>query len=110
MKVFYDQDADLTILKEKKIAVIGYGSQGHAHAHNLDESGFDVIVGLRRGGSSWDKAADSGLTLMETAAAAKAADVIMILVPDELQADIYQRDIAPYLEEGNYLAFAHGFN
>ena len=110
MKVFYDQDADLSILKEKKIAMIGYGSQGHAHAHNLDESGFDVIVGLRRDGSSWAKAANSGLTLMETADAAKAADVIMILVPDELQAELYKRDIAPHLEEGNYLAFAHGFN
>ncbi|RLB67843.1 MAG: ketol-acid reductoisomerase, partial [Deltaproteobacteria bacterium] len=110
MKVFYDKDADLSILKEKKIAVIGYGSQGHAHAHNLAESGFDVIVGLRRGGGSWEKAANSGLTLMETAAAAKAADVIMILVPDELQADLYRQDIAPNLEEGNYLAFAHGFN
>ncbi|MBW1645264.1 MAG: ketol-acid reductoisomerase [Deltaproteobacteria bacterium] len=110
MKVYYEKDADLDLLKGKKIAIIGYGSQGHAHAHNLHDSGFDVVVGLRRGGSSWAKAADSGLELQETAAAVKAADVVMILVPDELQADLYREEIAPNLEPGNYVAFAHGFN
>lgn len=110
MQLYYEKDADLAVLKDKKIAVIGYGSQGHAHAHNLHESGFDVVVGLRQGGASWAKAEKSGLKLLPTAEAAKAAQVIMILVPDELQAALYREDIAPYLEEGDYLAFAHGFN
>lgn len=110
MNVYYEKDADLTVLKGRKIAVIGYGSQGHAHAHNLHDSGFDVVVGLRPGGASWSKAEAGGLPVLETAAAVKQAQVVMILVPDELQADLYARDIAPNLDAGDYLAFAHGFN
>ncbi len=110
MQLYYEKDADLSVLQGKKIAVIGYGSQGHAHAHNLKDSGFDVVVGLRPGGPSWQKAETGGLPLLETAEAVRQAQVIMILVPDELQAALYQKDIAPNLEEGDYLAFAHGFN
>ncbi|NPA24399.1 MAG: ketol-acid reductoisomerase [Deltaproteobacteria bacterium] len=110
MQLFYEKDADLAVLKGKKIAVIGYGSQGHAHAHNLSESGFDVVVGLRPDGNSWKKAEAGGLPLLPTAEAVKQAQVIMILVPDELQAALYRDEIAPHLDEGDYLAFAHGFN
>jgi len=110
MKVFSEADADLTHLKGKKVAVIGYGSQGHAHANNLRDSGIDVIVGLRRDGGSWAKAEQAGLTVMETADAAKAAQVIMLVVPDELAAELYESDIAPGLADGDYLAVAHGFN
>ena len=110
MNIYYDKDADLKYLKGKKIAIIGYGSQGHAHANNLRDSGVDVVVGLRRDGSSWPKAVAAGLTVMDTADAAKAADVIMIVVPDEMGGELYERDIAPGLRDGKYLAFAHGFN
>ena len=110
MKVYYDKDANLDVLKGKKVAIIGYGSQGHAHSNNLKESGIDVIVGLRKGGSSWPKAEKAGLTVLETAEAVKAADVVMILVPDELQGDLYRSDIEPNLKKGAYLAFGHGFN
>ncbi|WP_305047008.1 ketol-acid reductoisomerase [Geoalkalibacter sp.] len=110
MKVYYDRDANLGVLKGKKVAIIGYGSQGHAHANNLKDSGIDVVVGLRKGGSSWPKAEKAGLPVMETAAAVKAADVVMILVPDELQADLYVSEIEPNLKQGAYLAFGHGFN
>ncbi len=110
MKVFYDKDADLNIIKSKKVAVIGFGSQGHAHTLNLKDSGVDVIVGLRRDGSSWKKAEAAGVTVMEVPDAVKAADVVMILVPDELQCEIYEEQIAPNLKEGAYLAFAHGFS
>jgi ketol-acid reductoisomerase len=110
MNIYYDKDADLKYLKGKKVAIIGYGSQGHAHANNLRDSGVDVIVGLKRDGSSWPKAVAAGLTVLETAAAAKAADVVMIVVPDELGGELYERDIAPGLRDGKYLAFAHGFN
>ncbi len=110
MKVYGDADADLQHLRGKKIAVIGYGSQGHAHANNLRDSGMDVVVGLRRDGSSWGKAVAAGLTVLDTAAAAKAADVVMMLTPDELGAELYDRDIGPGLRDGKYLAFAHGFN
>ncbi len=110
MKVLSEADANLDNLKGKKVAIIGYGSQGHAHANNLRDSGVDVIVGLRRGGSSWPKAEQAGLTVMETADAAKAAQVIMVVVPDELAAELYESDIAPGLQDGDYLAFAHGFN
>jgi ketol-acid reductoisomerase len=110
MNIYYDKDADLKVLHGKKIAVIGYGSQGHAHANNLRDSGLDVVVGLRRDGGSWAKAAAAGLTVMETAEAAKVADVLMIVVPDELGGELYERDIAPGLRDGKYLAFAHGFN
>lgn len=110
MKVYYDQDANLGVLKGKKVAIIGYGSQGHAHANNLKDSGIDVVVGLRKGGSSWPKAEKAGLSVMETAAAVKAADVVMILVPDESQGDLYREEIEPNLKKGAYLAFGHGFN
>jgi ketol-acid reductoisomerase len=109
IKVYYDKDAKLSILKKKKIAVMGYGSQGHAHANNLKESGMDVIVGLRKG-NSWDKAKKAGFTVMTPAEAAKKADVIMMLLPDEYMADIYNQEIAPNLKKNAYIAFAHGFN
>jgi ketol-acid reductoisomerase len=110
MNIYYDKDADLKPLQGKKVAIIGYGSQGHAHANNLRDSGVDVVVGLRRDGSSWPKAVAAGLTVLDTADAAKAAEVIMIVVPDELGGELYERDIAPGLRDGKYLAFAHGFN
>src|SRR5438552_16119819 len=107
MNIYYDKDSHPQFLDGKKIAVIGYGSQGHAHANNLRDSGLDVVVGLRRDGGSWNKAVAAGLTVLDTAAAAKAADVIMIVVPDELGGELYERDIAPGLRAGKYLAFAH---
>jgi ketol-acid reductoisomerase len=110
MKVYYDQDANLGVLNGKKVAIIGYGSQGHAHANNLKDSGIDVVVGLRKGGASWPKAENAGLSVMETAEAVRSADVVMILVPDELQGDLYRAEIEPNLKEGAYLAFGHGFN
>jgi ketol-acid reductoisomerase len=110
MKVYGETDADLKVLRGKKIAVIGYGSQGHAHANNLRDSGLEVIVGLRRDGPSWAKAAAAGLNVMDTAAAAKLADVMMVVVPDELGGELYEREIAGGLKDGKYLAFAHGFN
>lgn len=109
MNVYYDKDADLSVLKGKKIAVMGYGSQGHAHANNLRDSGMDVIVGLRKG-ASWDKAATAGFNVMTPSEAAKVADIVMILLPDELQADFYNREIAPNIRSGSYITFAHGFN
>jgi ketol-acid reductoisomerase len=110
MQVYYDRDADLGNLKGKKVAVLGYGSQGHAHANNLRDSGVDVMVGLKRGSSSWAKAETAGLKVAETAEATSAADVVMILLPDELQGDAYEKEIRPGLKDGNYLAFGHGFN
>ena len=110
MNVLGEKDANLDVLKGKKVAVIGYGSQGHAHANNLRDSGVDVIVGLRKDGSSWSKAVNAGLTVLETAEAAKAADVIMVVVPDELAGELYEKEIASGLTAGKYLAFAHGFN
>lgn len=109
-KMYYEKDTDLNLLKGKKVAVIGYGSQGHAHALNLHESGVDVVVGLYNGSKSWEKAEEAGLKVATVAEAAKAADIIMILLPDEKQAKIYNEQIAPNLEEGNALVFAHGFN
>ncbi len=109
-KIFYQSDCDLNYLKGKTVAIIGYGSQGHAHALNLKDSGVDVVVGLYEGSKSWAKAESQGLKVMTTAEAAKAADVIMILIPDEKQAALYKSEIAPYLTEGKALAFAHGFN
>ncbi len=109
IKVYYDKDADLKVLRKKKIVVMGYGSQGHAHANNLKESGLDVIVGIRKG-SGWDKAEKAGFKVMTPSDAAKVADVVMILLPDEYQADIYNSEIAPNMKKGVYLAFAHGFN
>ena len=110
MKVYYEQDADLSLIKKKKVAIVGYGSQGHAHANNLKDSGVKVTVGLLRGGASWDKAKNAGLNVKEVAEAVKGADVVMILVPDEQQPDVYYNDIAPNIKEGAALAFAHGFN
>jgi ketol-acid reductoisomerase len=110
MKIFYDRDADIGSLSGKTVAVIGYGSQGHAHANNLRDSGINVIVGLRKGGGSWAKAEAAGFKVLEPGAAAKAADVVMMLVPDELAADLYQTDIAAGMTDGKYLCFAHGFN
>ena len=108
--MFYEKDTNLGLLQGKKVAVIGFGSQGHAHALNLHESGVDVVVGLYEGSKSWDKVKEAGLEVATTAEAAKKADIIMILVPDEKQAKLYREEIAPYLEEGNALVFAHGFN
>ena len=109
-KMFYEKDTNLGLLQGKKVEVIGFGSQGHAHALNLHESGVDVVVGLYDGSKSWDKVKEAGLEVATTAEAAKKADIIMILVPDEKQAKLYREEIAPYLEEGNALVFAHGFN
>ncbi|MEQ9001839.1 MAG: ketol-acid reductoisomerase [Coleofasciculus sp. B1-GNL1-01] len=109
-RMYYDADANLDLLTDKTIAIIGYGSQGHAHALNLKESGIKVIVGLYPGSKSVAKAESAGLTVHSVADAAKAADVIMILLPDEVQKTVYTEEIAPHLKEGNILAFAHGFN
>ncbi len=109
-RMYYDEDANLDLLAGKTIAIIGYGSQGHAHALNLKDSGMNVIVGLYPGSKSAAKAEAAGLTVKNVADAAKAAQFIMILLPDEVQKTVYKEDIEPYLEEGNVLAFAHGFN
>jgi len=100
----------LSFLKSKKVAVLGYGSQGHAHANNLRDSGVEVIVGLKRGSTSWPKVENAGLKVAETAEAAAAADIVMMLLPDELQGEAYEKEIRPGLKDGNYLAFGHGFN
>ncbi len=109
-RIFYQQDCDLQKLAGKTVAIIGYGSQGHAHALNLKESGVDVVVGLYEGSKSWAKAETQGMKVMTSAEAAKAADLIMILINDEKQAALYKESIEPYLTEGKTLAFAHGFN
>ena len=109
-KIYYAADCNLSLLKGKTVAIIGYGSQGHAHALNLHESGIDVVVGLYNGSKSWAKAEAAGLKVATVAEAAKMADMIMILLPDEKQADIYKNEIAPNLTAGKTLAFAHGFN
>ncbi len=108
--IYYDKDADLKHLKGKTIAIVGYGSQGHAHALNLKDSGLNVIVGQRKGSKSWAKAEREGLKVFTVDEAAKQADVIMMLAPDTSQADIFNADIAPNLKKGNAIAFAHGFN
>ncbi|HSF49007.1 MAG TPA: ketol-acid reductoisomerase [Burkholderiales bacterium] len=110
MKVFYDKDADLSLVKGKKVAIMGYGSQGHAHANNLKDSGVKVTVGLRKEGASWNKAKNAGLAVKEPAEAASGADIVMILLPDEHHAELYRRDVEPNIKEGAALAFAHGFN
>ena len=110
MKVYYDKDADLSLIKKKKVAIIGYGSQGHAHSLNLQDSGVKVSVGLRKGGSSWDKAKKAGLSVKEVATAVKEADVVMLLVPDEMQPAVYEQEIEPNIKHSAVLAFAHGFN
>jgi ketol-acid reductoisomerase len=108
--IFYDKDADLGALKGKKVAIIGYGSQGHAHALNLKESGVEVVVGLYKGSRSWEKAQAAGLEVLTVAEAAKAAQIVMILLPDTTQKAVYEASIAPHLEPGDTLLFAHGFN
>lgn len=109
-KMFYEKDTNLELLKGKKVAVIGYGSQGHAHALNLHESGVDVVVGLYEGSKSWDRVKEAGLEVATVANAVKSSDVVMMLVPDEKQAKLYNEEISQYLEVGNSLVFAHGFN
>jgi len=110
MKVFYDKDADLSLIKGKQVTIIGYGSQGHAHALNLKESGVNVTVGLRKGGASWSKAENAGLKVKEVAEAVKGADVVMMLLPDEQIAEVYKNEVHANAKEGAALAFAHGFN
>lgn len=109
VNIYYEKDAKMSVLKNKKIAIVGYGSQGHAHANNLKESGMDVIVAETKG-ANWEKAKNAGFTVLTASEAAKQADVIMMLVPDEYAADIYKADIAPNIKKGAYLGFAHGFN
>ena len=103
MKVFYDKDCDLSLIKGKTVAIIGYGSQGHAHAQNLNDSGVKVVVGLRKGGASWDKAANAGLTVKEVNEAVKEADVVMILLPDENIAKVYAENVGPNMKKGAVL-------
>jgi ketol-acid reductoisomerase len=110
MKIYYDKDCDLSLIQGIRVAIIGYGSQGHAHANNLKDSGVDVVVGLRPGSASVAKAENAGLTVVSVAEAVKGADLVMILAPDEHQPKLYQEGIEPYLRQGATLAFAHGFN
>lgn len=110
LNIYYDKDADLALIQSKKVAIIGYGSQGHAHANNLKDSGVSVVVGLREGSSSWAKAEAAGLEVKSIGDAAAAAEVVMILAPDEHQGDLYREEIAPNIPQGAALAFAHGFN
>ncbi|MBS1154364.1 MAG: ketol-acid reductoisomerase [Proteobacteria bacterium] len=110
MKVYYDKDADLSIIKGKQVAIIGYGSQGHAHAQNLRDSGVNVTVGLRKGGASWSKVEAAGIKVAEVNDAVKNADVVMILLPDENIPEVYHNNVAPNIKQGAVLAFAHGFN
>jgi len=107
MRVFYDADCDLSLVKSKTVAIIGYGSQGHAHAQNLNDSGVKVIVGLRKNGASWNKAVNAGLEVREVAEAVKAADVVMILLPDENIASVYRNEIAAHIKPGaNHFSLA----
>ena len=110
MKVYYDKDADISLVKGKKVAIVGYGSQGHAHSLNLKDSGVKVTVALRKGGPSWDKAVKAGLDVKEVADAVKDADIVMILLPDENHPQVYNESIAANMKQGAALAFAHGFN
>ncbi len=110
MKVYYDKDADLSLIKGKNVTIVGYGSQGHAHAQNLSDSGVRVTVGLRKGGASWAKAEAAKLKVAEVADAVKAADIVMMLLPDEQIAAVYDKEVAPNIKQGASLAFAHGFN
>jgi ketol-acid reductoisomerase len=110
MKVYYDKDADLSLVKGKNVTIIGYGSQGHAHAQNLNDSGVKVTVGLRKGGASWSKVEKAGLKVAEIADAVKSADIVMLLLPDEQIAAVYKNDVEPNIKQGASLAFAHGFN
>ncbi len=110
MKIYYDKDADLSLVKGKKVAIVGYGSQGHAHALNLKDSGVKVTVALRKGGASWTKAVNAGVEVKEVGEAVKDADIVMVLLPDENHADVYRQSIEPNIKQGAALAFAHGFN
>jgi ketol-acid reductoisomerase len=110
MKVFYDKDADLSLVKGKQVTIIGYGSQGHAHSLNLHDSGVNITVGLRKGGASWNKAVNAGLNVKEVAEAVKGADIVMMLLPDEQIAEVYKNEVAENIKPGAALAFAHGFN
>ena len=110
MKVYYDKDADLSLVKGKKVTIVGYGSQGHAHALNLNESGVKVTVGLRKSGASWEKAQKAGLSIKEVAEAVKGADFVMMLMPDEHIAAVYASEVEPNIRKGATLGFAHGFN
>ena len=110
MKIYYDKDCDLSIIKGKKVAIIGYGSQGHAHALNLHESGVNVVVGVRENGASWKKASAAGLKVASVEEATKGADVVMMLIPDENIARVYREQVEPNIKQGAALAFAHGFN
>jgi ketol-acid reductoisomerase len=110
MKVYYDKDADLSLVKGKNVTIIGYGSQGHAHAQNLNDSGCKVTVGLRKGGASWSKVEKAGLKVAEVADAVKSADIVMILLPDEQIAQVYKNDVEPNIKKFSSVAFAHGFN
>ncbi|BBG65425.1 ketol-acid reductoisomerase [Hydrogenimonas sp.] len=110
LNVYYDKDCDISIIRSKKVAMIGFGSQGHAHAENLRDSGVEVVVGLRKGSGSWKKAEAKGFKVLEVPDAVKEADVVMILLPDETQAEIYREQIAPNLKSGATIAFGHGFN
>ena len=110
MKVYYDKDADLSLVKGKNVTIIGYGSQGHAHAQNLNDSGVKVTVGVRKGGASWSKAEKAGLKVADIADAVKSADVVMMLLPDEQIATVYKNEVEPNIKQGASLAFAHGFN
>ncbi len=110
MKVYYDKDADLSLIKGKKVTIVGYGSQGHAHAQNLKDSGVKVTVGLRRGGASWSKAKKAGLKVEEIAKAVAGADLVMLLLPDEQIAAVYAEEVQANMKKGAALAFAHGFN
>ncbi len=110
LNVYYDKDCDLSLIKSKKVAMIGFGSQGHAHAENLRDNGVKVVVGLKKGGSSWKKAEAKDFEVLEVGEAVKDADVVMILLPDEIQKAVYDNEIAPNLKSGATIAFAHGFN
>ncbi len=110
MKVYYDKDADLSLVKGKNVTIIGYGSQGHAHAQNLNDSGVKVTVGVRKGGPSWTKVEKAGLKVADVADAVKSADIVMMLLPDEQIAAVYKNDVEPNIKQGASLAFAHGFN
>ena len=110
MKVYYDKDADLSLIKGKNVTIIGYGSQGHAHAQNLNDSGVKVTVALRKGGASWSKVEKAGLKVAEIAESVKSADIVMMLLPDEQIAAVYKNDVEPHIKQGASLAFAHGFN
>lgn len=110
MKIYYEKDVDMDVLKDKTIAVIGYGSQGMAQSNNMADSGLNVVVGLREGGKSWETAIKDGMNVLSVEDASKKADIIHILIPDEIQATVYEKSIKPYLKEGNTISFSHGYN